>query len=120
MPSSITIEAEAKGVVERTAEKLRTQRVDPNRVFSGTIVQFRHENPDDPFGEIWVSTVRRGRPAEIVVRLRMDQYTEAWQWHTNGRAVLVEGSVRRAPGKPLRVDQPIRCHPADEMLLPNR
>jgi len=120
MPSSITIDADARQVVERTAEKLSAQRVDPNRVFSGTIVQFRHEDPDDPFGEISVSTVRRGHPAEIVVRLRLDQYKEAWEWHTQGRAVLIEGVVRRTPGRPLRVDQPVRFHPADEMFLPTQ
>ncbi len=118
MPRSVTIEAEAGDLVRLVAEKLRQQKVDPSRVFSGTIVQLRHESHDDPFGEIAIATVRQGRAAEILVRLRMDQYLEAWNWHYQGRAVLVEGTIRRAPGKPLRVDNPTRCHPVDEMMLP--
>jgi hypothetical protein len=118
MPRSVTIEAEAADLVKLVAEKLSQQKVHPSRVFSGTIVQLRHESQDDPFGEIAIATVRQGHAAEILVRLRMEQYLEAWNWHYQGRAVLVEGTVRRAPGKPLRVDMPTRCHPVDEMMLP--
>jgi hypothetical protein len=92
-------------------------RVDPNQVFSGTIVQLRHEDSLDPFAEIAVSTVRRGRQSEVLVRLSMAQYEQAWEWHYQGRAVLVEGVIRRAPGQRLRVDKPSRIHPVDEMFL---
>jgi hypothetical protein len=118
MPQSTAISADAVDLVSAVANKLRQQRVDPQQVFSGTIVQLRHESQDDPFGEIAISTVRRGRASEILVRLPMEDYRRAWDWHSAGRAVLVEGNVRRAPGKPLRVDSPIRCHPVDEMFLP--
>jgi hypothetical protein len=118
MAKPVLIDSEAVDQVKSVANRLRQQRVDPNQVFSGTIVQLRHEEPNDPFGEIAVSTVRRGRPSEILVRLRMDKYRQAWTWHYAGRAVLVEGIVRRAPGAPLRVDQPTRIHPVDEMFLP--
>lgn len=117
MPRSVAINADSVDLVERVAGKLRQQKVDPRQVFSGTIVQLRHENQDDPFGEIAVSTVRRGRSSEILVRLPLEDYSRAWHWHSAGRAVLVEGIVRRAPGKPLRVDNPLRCHPMDEMYL---
>lgn len=117
MPRSVTIDSEAESLVSKAADKLRQQKVDPSRVFSGTIVQLRHESPDDPFGEIAISTVRQGHASEILVRLRMPLYQKAWDWHYQGRAVLVEGTVRRVPGKPLRVDEPFRCHPVDEMFL---
>jgi hypothetical protein len=117
MPRSVVIEAEAVDLVSKAADKLRQQKVDPSRVFSGTIVQLRHESPDDPFGEIAISTVRQGHASEVLVRLPMELYREAWDWHYQGRAVLVEGTIRRAPGKPLRVDKPIRCHPVDAMFL---
>jgi hypothetical protein len=117
MPHRVAIEAAAVDLVAKTAEKLRRQRVDSSSVFSGTIVQLRHESHDDPYGEIAVSTVRRGRPSEVHVRLRMEEYLKAWEWHSRGQAVLVEGSVRRTPGRPLRVDNPIRCYPLDDVAL---
>jgi hypothetical protein len=117
MNRSVSIDADAADLVRNIADKLRQQRVDPRQVFSGTIVQLRHETNDDPYGEIAISTVRRGRPSEVLVRLPLPRYRQAWDWHNAGRAVLIEGSVRRAPGKPLRVDNPRRCHPVDEMFL---
>jgi hypothetical protein len=114
----ISIDAEAADLVRIVADKLRQTKVDPNQVFSGTIVQLRHEDPQDPYGEIAVSTVRRGHQSEILVRLPIADYRNAWQWHSQGRAVLVEGVVRSAPGQRLRVDIPSRFHPVDEMFLP--
>ncbi|MFG1853451.1 hypothetical protein ACGFJT_16570 [Actinomadura geliboluensis] len=118
MQDSVSIDADAVDLVERVAKKLKQQKIDPKQVFSGTIVQLRHESLDDPYGEIYISTVRRGRAAEVAVRLPIEKYRQAWEWHNAGRAVLVEGIVRRpAPGKPLRVDTAVRCHPVDEMYL---
>jgi hypothetical protein len=114
---SVSIDADAVDLVKSVAHRLRQQKVDPNQIFSGTIVQLRHENPNDPLGEIAVSTMRRGRPSEVLVRLPLDIYSQAWDWHYAGRAVLVEGVVRRAPGRPLRVDAPTRVHPVDEMFI---
>ncbi len=116
--SRTSIDSDAADLVKRVANKLRQQRVDPNQIFSGTIVQLRHEEPGDPFGEVAISTVRRGRQSEVLVRLPLDLYRDAWTWHSEGRAVLVEGIVRRAPSHPLRVDRPSRFHPVDEMMLP--
>lgn len=113
-----SIDSDAVDLVKRIANRLRQQRVDPNQIFSGTIVQLRHEEPDDPFGEVAISTVRRGRQSEVLVRLPFPLYRDAWTWHSEGRAVLVEGVVRKAPSHPLRVDSPVRFHPVDEMLLP--
>lgn len=114
----VAINAEAADVVRLVAERLRLQRPPSLQVFSGTIVQFRHENPDDPFGEIGVSTMRRGRPSEIKVRLPVATYREAWEWHNAGRAVLVEGIIRRSPGKSGIVDEPVRVQPLDELMIP--
>jgi hypothetical protein len=116
---SVSINSESVDLVKNVANRLRQQKVDPNQIFSGTIVQLRHENSDDPFGEIAVSTMRRGRQSEVLVRLPLDSYRKAWEWHYGGCAVLVEGVVRSAPGKPLRVDAPSRIHPVDEMFIPD-
>lgn len=118
MPRHVSISAEAGDLVQIVADRLRQQRAPSRQVFSGTIVQFRHENPDDPFGEIAVSTIRRGRTSEVRVRLPLDTYRAAWEWHNAGRAVLVEGLIRRSPGKPGIVDDPVRFQPLDELMLP--
>ncbi len=117
MPRSVKVDADAADLVKAVADRMREQKVDLSQVFSGTIVQLRHETEDDPFGEIAISTVRRGRPSEIHVRLPMSEYRRAWQWHDARRAVLVEGTIRRTPGRLLIVDRPIRCHPVDELFL---
>lgn len=117
MANAVTIESGAVDLVQRVADKLRQQKVAMRQLFSGVIIQLRHEHQDDPYGEISISTIRRGRPTEIRVRLPMDLYRQAWDWHDDARAVLVEGTVRRAPGRQPIVDRPRRCHPVDEMHL---
>jgi hypothetical protein len=115
--SSVSINADAADLVQRVADRLRQTRVDPSQVFTGTIVQLRRA-PEDPYGEIAVSTIRKGHQSEVLVRLRLEQYEQAWQWHYEGRAVLVEGIVRRSSDQRLRVDSATRFHPVDEMFLP--
>lgn len=119
MPRQVSISAEAVDLVRSLAERLRQQKAPSKQMFSGTIVQFRHEDHDDPFGEIAVSTMRRGRPSEVRVRLPVEDYRKAWEWHNAGRAVLVEGLIRRSPGKPGIVDNPARFQPLDELMLPD-
>jgi len=116
LPTRVVIEADAVDFVEEVAEKLRQSQVDVSRIFSGTIVELRHEL-DDPFGEVSVSTLWRGRACEIHVRLPFAAYTEAWGWHRSGRAVLVEGVVRHSPARRLIVDHPTRMVPLDETVL---
>ncbi|QUQ72538.1 hypothetical protein JJ691_103270 [Kutzneria sp. CA-103260] len=118
MPRQVSINAEAVDLVRVVADRLRQQRAPSSQMFSGTIVQFRHEEPDDPFGEIAVSTMRRGRPSEVRVRLPIDTYREAWEWHNSGRAVLVEGLIRKSQGRAGIVDNPARFQPLDELMLP--
>src|SRR5258708_19851621 len=76
---SVSIDSEAVDLVKAVANRLRQQKVDPNQIFSGTIVQLRHEDPNDPFGEIAVSTMRRGRQSEVLVRLPLAFYGQAWE-----------------------------------------
>jgi hypothetical protein len=118
LSQDVTIDAGATELLERVSDKLRRQPASPRQIFSGTIVQLRHEERDDPFGEIAISTVRHGRQAEISVKLALAQYRQAWDWHSAGRAVLVEGTVaQRSPGRRLWVERPVRCHPVDETVL---
>jgi hypothetical protein len=115
LPKRITIESDAVELVEQVANRLRRQRVDSSRVFSGTIVELRHE-ADDPFGEIAISTMWKGRSCEIHVRLPVTAYNQAWSWHQSGEAILVEGVVRRAK-RHLLVDSPDRVVPLSETVL---
>lgn len=119
MPRQVTINAGAADLVRSVADRLRQQSATVRQIFSGTIVQFRHESPKDPFGEIAVSTIRRGRPSEVRVRLPLVSYREAWDWHNAGRAVLVEGEIRRLPGRTAIVDDAVRFQPLDELTLLN-
>lgn len=117
MPTDVQIDAGAADLIKSVAGRMRRQKADPNQIFSGTIVQLRHESQDDPYGEISVSTLRHGRQSEVVVRLEFSQYVDAWQWHSEGRAVLIEGVVESTPGHRLRVNNPRRCLPLDETFL---
>ena len=116
--SEVSINADAVDLVKNVADRLRQTKMDPHQVFTGTIVQLRHAELSDPYGEIAVSTVRNGRQSEVMVRLRLGQYQDAWEWHLQGRAVLVGGVIRRAPNQRLSVDSPTRFHPVDQMFLP--
>lgn len=116
-PQRVIIDAEAVDLVKAVAGKLKQQQITPQQIFSGPIVQLRHDSQTHPFGEIGISTVRRGRTTEIRVRLPMEQYRQAWEWHNAGRSVLVEGTIKREPGRPSIVEQPYRCYPLDELFL---
>ncbi|WP_203708464.1 hypothetical protein [Asanoa iriomotensis] len=116
LPSSVRIGADARELLNMAAEKLRAKKVGPRQVFSGKIVELRHEQ-GDAFGWIKVSTLRNGRWCEIGVKLRLEQYNHAVGWHRDARPVLVEGQVRSEFGRPLVVSDPLRCHPLDESIL---
>ncbi|MFF0271817.1 hypothetical protein [Streptomyces sp. NPDC004330] len=117
MPESVLIESEAVERIELVAEKLKRSRIDQRSIFSGDIVELRHMT-DEPFGDIWVSTIRRGRRSEIKIRLPFDHYQQAVAWHHAQRAVIVEGKVTLGPSRRLVVDSAVSCRPIDEILLP--
>ncbi len=117
MPRTVEVPSGAKEKIDRAAEILKKQRVEPRSIFSGGIVELRHV-ADEPWGHVTIATVRHGRPCEIRVRLGYEQYQEALAWHGQHRAVIVEGAVREGPNRRLVVDKPISCRPIDEALLP--
>jgi hypothetical protein len=117
VPAQVQVEAEAAPLLREAARLLKTSSYTPDQVITGPIVEHRHL-PEDPFGEIAVQTVRRGRPAEVRVRLPLEQFFETFEWTRAQRAVLVEGQVRRSAGQPLRVDRAKRVLPLDETYLP--
>jgi hypothetical protein len=117
MPTSVTIQSEAVERIEQAAEKLKKGRMDTRSTFSGDIVELRHVT-DEPYGFIWISTIRRGRRSEIRVRLPFVQYQEALTWHHSQRVVIIEGRVELGVGRRLVVDNPINCRPIDEIFLP--
>jgi hypothetical protein len=118
VPLTVTIDADAVDLIDKAASKLRHERVNPTHTFSGTIVQLRHLSTHGDFGEISVSTMRRGRPAEIIVRLPLGIYQQAWEWHVADRAVLIQGKLTSSRGHRTRVEELYRIHPLDEMFLP--
>lgn len=116
LPDAIEVPAQAHGLLEQTSELLREMRVSPAQVLTGPIVLVRMQ-PDDPFGEIGIQTVRSGRSAEVRVRLRPAQIDEAHAWAIDKRVILVEGAVRAQRGQPLMIDEPVRVQPVDETML---
>jgi hypothetical protein len=116
LPESVRIDSEAVDLVEKTAEKLRNNKIEPQQTFSGTIVALRRPT-GDAYGWITVSTIRNGRSCEILVRLDAELYGEAVEWHRDARPVLVEGQIQRSFGRPITVRVPKRCHPVDETFL---
>ncbi|MEU7725178.1 hypothetical protein AB0B78_08010 [Streptomyces sp. NPDC040724] len=117
MPTSVVIESDAVERIELAAEKLKRGRVDQRSVFSGDIVELRHV-AQEPFGDIWISTIRKGRRSEIKVQLPFAHYQEAVAWHREQRAVIVEGQIKLGPSRRLVVDAPHSCRPIDEIFLP--
>ncbi|WP_141437057.1 hypothetical protein [Blastococcus aggregatus] len=117
IPSSVRLPAAAAPRLEKAAQQLKASSYSPDEIVTGPIVEVRHE-PDNPFGEISVQTVRRGRQTEVRVRLRAGQLLETFDWARDGRSVVCEGRVRRIPGRPLMIDEPRRVQPLDETYLP--
>ncbi|MFD9881517.1 hypothetical protein ACFWZT_08635 [Streptomyces alboflavus] len=117
MPRTIEVPSSAREKIDHAAEILKRSRVEPRSIFSGSIVELRHVL-EDPWGHVTIATVRHGRACEIRVRLTYEQYQEAVSWHSEHRAVIVEGTVREGPGRRLVVEKPISCRPIDEALLP--
>lgn len=117
LPDRVEVSASAAPLLTATAKLLRASRKDPTQVITGPIVEVRHL-PNDPYGEIAVQTIRRGRMNEIRVRLPGNDLDRALEWMREARAVLVEGQLVSTPGKPLRILAPTRVHPLDESFLP--
>jgi hypothetical protein len=113
----VRIPADAAPRLDTAARLLKTSSYTPNEVLTGPIVEVRHE-PNDPFGQISVQTMRRGRNAEVRVRLPLGQLTQTYDWARDGRPVVVEGPVRRSPGQPLMIESPRQVRPLDESYLP--
>ena len=84
---------------------------------SGAIVGLRH-SPHDSYGYITISTARNGRPAEVTIKLPYPRYREALTWHADRRVLLVEGEVEGGRGQRLRLDEPLRCQPIDDLFSP--
>lgn len=117
MPRTIEVPSSASEKINHAAEILKRTRAEPRSIFSGSIVELRHVL-EDPWGQVTVATVRHGRACEIRVRLSYEQYREAVTWHSQHRAVIVEGTVREGPNRRLVVEKPVSCRPIDEALLP--
>jgi hypothetical protein len=116
VPNRIAIPSDAIELLTHAARLLLDTRRDSSERITGPIVEVRHV-PEDPLGEVAVQTMRRGRPAEVRVRLNEDQLDLSHEWMRTARTVLVEGRIQRDPGKPLRIDKPSAFYPLDETYL---
>ncbi|MFC4081787.1 hypothetical protein [Amycolatopsis samaneae] len=116
VPDTVPVPATATDLLTRTARLLSTAKRDSRGTFTGPIVEVRHL-PNDPYGEVALQTIRRGRQVEIRVRLTEQQLDPAHEWMRTARTIVVEGPILRTPGRPLRVDQPESIYPLDESYL---
>lgn len=112
----ISIPSAASELLTRTAELLRVTTNEPNQSISGPIVEIRYE-PSAPFGEIALQTMRRGRMVEVRVTLREQLIHSALEWMNTSRAVMVDGQIRKIPGRRLQIVNPSRVVPLDSEYL---
>jgi hypothetical protein len=116
VPTTVSIPAAAAPRLADVTRLLRAARYTEVEIITGPIVEIRHV-PNDPFGDISIQTMRRGRQAEVRVRIGEPQLTSAYDWARDGRPVLCEGTVTSLRGRPLRVEAPRRVQPLDEEYL---
>lgn len=117
LPATVKVDSEANELLKKAARLLREDRYSPAQILSGPIVEVRHA-PDDPFGEIAIQTVYRRRACEVRLRVTAAEVDEANGWMRAKRAVLAEGEIRSARGRPLMIAKPVRLMPLDETMLP--
>lgn len=117
VPQRVSLPAEASELLLIASGLLRTSRREPLEQITGPIVEVRHI-ASDPLGSVVLQTVRRGRPAEVRVRLTEGQLDPTYEWMRTARTIVVAGQVQRDPGKRLRIDQPASIFPLDETFLP--
>ena len=116
IPKSVSVPSDASDLLEKSARLLRIPRGNQNESVTGPLVQVRHV-PGDTFGEVALQTIRSGRQAEVRVRVSENRIDEVLEWMKTSRTVVVEGQLIRDPGRPLKIDRPIRIFPLDESFL---
>jgi hypothetical protein len=117
VPAAVAVPSDAGSLLTRAANLLASSKRDPSQTITGPIVEVRHL-PDDPFGEISVQTMRQGRPAEVRVRLTIEQLDPTHEWMRSARTIVVDGPIVRTPGRPLLIESPTSIYPLDESYLP--
>jgi len=113
----VFIGSEVADRLKRAADALRRTRRHPSEVITGPIVEIRRV-PGDPFGEVSIDTVRRGRASEVRVRLNREDLNKSFTWAQTERTLLVEGSIETTHGGRLLIASPRRYLPLDETFLP--
>lgn len=113
---TVEIPHDASELLTATAKLLKSSNPQVQQSVTGPIVEVRHV-PRDPFGEVAIQTIRNGRPAEVRVRIREPEVADCLEWMRSARTVLVDGRIRRSPGRPLLIEQPLRLLPVDLTYL---
>jgi len=101
------------------ARRLKSSSYSPDEIITGPIVEVRHV-PDDPFGEISVQTMRRGRMTEVreATQLRSTRADFRVGPAAAGRLPSAVGYVEAA-GNASASQKPRQVYPVDETYLPH-
>lgn len=106
LPSRLSIPSEAAPLLHETALRMRQGPKTQTDQFTGPIVKMFDDHQGS--AEVWIRTVRRGRPCEIHVTVPKDRRLDAHQWFAEHDMMLVSGRLLSARGKPLRIPEPTR------------
>ncbi len=104
LPTEVAIPSEASPLLLEAAAAMRKERRTNVEQLTGPIVEMR--DPHDGWGEVSISTVRRGRSCEVRVSVRPDFLEEAHDWFSAHDTMLVSGKVVSSRGRPLRIPDP--------------
>jgi hypothetical protein len=115
VPARIEINAASKPRLDRIAANLREARVEPERTFSGAIVDIFYREGDDT-GYIKVESSPTGRRADVEITIDAESIQDALLWKRDKQRLLVVGRIVKVPGKGLTMPQPTRVAPLEALF----
>jgi hypothetical protein len=113
----IVVPNEASELIATAARLMKQRRPDSHELFSGPVIQIRHQ-PNDTFGSLTLQTLRRGNQVEIEVRRSARDLDAAHEWMRGAETVVVEGTISSGLGQRLAVDKAVAVYPLSESFLP--
>lgn len=115
IPKRVVIPDDASVRLNNVISRLGQMKAEPDATVSGQIVRI-HYVPGEPQGEISIRTERRGRQVDIGVTVSDKIAHKAFDWARDHRAVLANGQIQRAAGKPLTMPSPTSVLPVDTLF----
>ncbi|NIJ03320.1 hypothetical protein FHR86_003679 [Paenarthrobacter ilicis] len=116
LPERVEIPAGAAEVLKLTSDRMRPLKKGKTETITGPIVQLRDDQAV-VFGDVYIQTMRNGRPCEVAVRLRGHELEQSHAWFMGREVLVIEGTIESLPGQGLRLDNPVRVQPLRETLL---